>query len=166
VEKPKVQPEPKKAVPPRDEPQQSADDFSDSILKTLNKSAPQAADNAPPAPRPAPAASGDSLSNVLAADELSALKRQIGQCWNFPAGASNAEQLIVTVRVTMNPDRTVQNASIASGAGAHPMARQAEESALRAILSPACSPLLLPPDKFAMWQTFTLRFDPRFMLGY
>jgi outer membrane biosynthesis protein TonB len=106
-------------------------------------------------------------SQKLSMSELDALKRQIERCWNFPAGARNARDLVVEIRVLVNRDRTVRQASIVDVARMRrdPFYRSAAESARRAVLNPRCSPLKLPPAKYDLWRSMTLRFDPREAFG-
>ncbi len=188
VKKPAPKPEPKpvpKPQPPKPEPAQPApakpqqaqpqqakpqpqnrDDFASSILQTLSQNKPATVSETPDA-KPGVASGGD-LSQVLTQGEFDALRRQIGQCWNFPAGAPNPDRLVVRVRVIVNPDRTVRSAEVLNadmGLEADPFYRVAKEAARRAVLSSQCNPLALPPEKYNLWKTFVLTFDPRFMLG-
>ncbi|MBI3113435.1 MAG: cell envelope integrity protein TolA, partial [Rhodospirillales bacterium] len=82
-----------------------------------------------------------------------------------PAGAKDAQDLNIEIRVVMNPDATVREARIQDQRRLQgdPFFRAAAESALRAVLNPRCNPLKLPPDKYQQWQTMTLNFDPRDM---
>ena len=66
----------------------------------------------------------------------------------------------------MRPDRTVLRARItdASRMRTDPFFRTMAESALRAVMNPRCSPLALPPQKYDLWKTFTLNFDPKDMV--
>lgn len=99
--------------------------------------------------------------------EIDAVRRQIGRCWNLPAGAKSAENLIVAIRVEMNVDGTPRSATIErqeSSAG-NPFYQSAAESALRAVLNPRCHPFKLPPEKYQTWRTMTLVFNPKEMFG-
>jgi hypothetical protein len=42
-----------------------------------------------------------------------------------------------------------------------PVFRTVAERARRAVLSPQCSPLPLPREKYETWKTLTLRFNAR-----
>ena len=108
-----------------------------------------------------------SLHPHLTISELDAIRRQIEGCWNIPAEARDAENLIVDISVVMNPDRTVQRAEIVERwrLTSDPFFRAAAESALRAVLHPRCSPLRLPPQKYQQWKTFTLSFNPKELIG-
>jgi hypothetical protein len=98
--------------------------------------------------------------------EIAAIRYQIQQCWSIPAGARDAENLVVRIKVFLNSDGSLSKApEIVGGNGASdPFYRTAAESARRAILK--CSPLKnLPAAKYARWREITLTFNPRDMLG-
>ena len=104
----------------------------------------------------------------LTISELDAIRRQIERCWNVPAGAKDAHDMVVEIHVDMNPDRTVQQAKYVDPGrvNSDPFYRTMAESAMRAILR--CGrdkPLQLPPDKYDTWRSFTLSFNPKEMLG-
>ena len=103
----------------------------------------------------------------LTISEIDLVRQQIAGCWNLPAGAKEAEDLIIEIWVAMNPDGTVREARIQNQGRlrADGFFRAAAESALRAVLNPRCSPLKLPRDKYNQWQTMTLTFNPREMFG-
>jgi len=42
--------------------------------------------------------------------------------------------------------------------------RAAAESAMRAVLNPRCNPLKLPREKYDVWKSFILNFNPKEML--
>ena len=98
--------------------------------------------------------------------EIDAVRRQIEQCWNLPAGAKDAGNLVVSIRVEMNPDGTPRSAVVeSSGQQNNPFYQAAAESARRAVLNPRCHPFKLPPDKYDRWRTMTLIFNPKDMAG-
>lgn len=153
-------PEPKKPV-----------ESMDAVLKNIEKLKPQ--EPTQPAQQPVKAAakppSGAQapLSANLTASELSALSAQLARCWNLPAAAKDAQNLVVDLDVTINPDRTVSAVEIEDrGRMANdPAFRAAALSAARALRMPQCTPLMLPPDKYQEWQSMTIHFDPKEMLG-
>ncbi len=106
------------------------------------------------------------LGEQLSVSELDAIKHQLGQCWVVMAGAKYAEDLIVAVRVTINRDRTVNDATILDQGryNRDSAFRAAAESAIRALRNPRCTPLELPPEKYNEWKTTVITFDPREML--
>lgn len=52
------------------------------------------------------------IGDELMISEKDALRRQLSQCWNIPAGARDAKDLVVAVKLKVNPDATVREASI------------------------------------------------------
>ncbi|MCR9071747.1 MAG: energy transducer TonB [Alphaproteobacteria bacterium] len=159
-------------TPEKKEPEKT-DTFLN-VLKTvqdLKKDAP--APQAEPRPTPAPDAdttarrSNFDPNQTLSISEMDAIRQQISGCWLVPAGAKNAANLAVEINVTMNSDRTVRSAQVVDRGRMQndPFFRSAAESALRALKSPNCSPLQLPPEKYDTWKNFTITFDPRDMLS-
>ncbi len=138
---------PKKQAKKKDEPKE---DFEQEIAKVL--------------------ASSDKptdLSKPITLSEIDAVRHQIAQCWSLPAGAKDAENLIIEISVVMNPDGKVRTAEIKNKARmmSDSFYRAAAESANRAVLNPRCQPFKLPPDKYSRWKSMTLRFNPKEMFG-
>ena len=154
--KPKRKPEP----PPRDP--------MASVLKTVEELKRQAPkdEEKPPATvgtaQPAPRYTPDEPPTINLIDLV---KRQIQECWSLPAGAKEAENLVVDIRVALDPDGTVRQVRIVDAARMEQDSffRAAAESARRAVLK--CSPLKLPPETYQQWKTMTLTFDPKEMFG-
>ena len=99
--------------------------------------------------------------------EIDYLRRQIGLCWSLPAGAKDAENLVIEIRVAMNADGTVNSARIVDQGRmtVDPFFRSAAESALRAVLNRRCQPFKLPPEKYDIWKLMILSFNPKEMFG-
>jgi hypothetical protein len=157
-----------KKVPPKP----PAESF-DSVLKNLTKQVPQKPTDQPPnpqaktPPRPATGAQAPVSAN-LTASEMDALSQQLRQCWSLPATAKDAQDLVVDVDITVNPDRTLAASPRVVDQGrmaSDPAFRAAAMAAVRAFRMPQCSPLALPPDKYQEWQSMTVHFDPKEMLG-
>jgi outer membrane biosynthesis protein TonB len=106
-------------------------------------------------------------SEPVSMSEIDRVRRQIERCWNLPAGARGAENMVVSVRVEMNIDGTPGAAAVIEQErmGGDPPFRAAAESALRAVLNPRCHPFGLPREKYESWKTMTLVFDPKEMFG-
>ncbi len=106
------------------------------------------------------------LQTELTVSEIDAIRAQLQPCWSPPAGAPNAGELIVILRVRFNPDGTVIGAPSVvrprRGMGDKYL-QTAADRAVRAVL--ACQPFRLPVETYAMWATVELEFDPRFLLG-
>lgn len=143
---------------------------ADKIAALLNKLPPK--EEADLGPDAVPASDTDQLRGVgaqtaLTISDIDALKAQMRRCWTVQAGAANAADLIVTVRIWLNPDGTlsrppeiVEKARLAMG---DQFFRVAAESALRAVR--LCQPYRLPIERYASWREFNFKFDPRDMIG-
>jgi outer membrane biosynthesis protein TonB len=107
------------------------------------------------------------LGQAVTQSDKDAVRRQIERCWNPPVGAPKAEDLIVDLRLEVNPDGTVRTVDVADSSrmNSDPYYRAAAESAVRAVLNPRCRKLKLPPEKYDEWKILIIGFDPREMLG-
>ncbi|HEV2189788.1 MAG TPA: hypothetical protein VGR70_21450 [Stellaceae bacterium] len=175
---PPPKPEPKKAEAKTKAPQTTPTDQKpdaktdtaafDSLLKNLTKTPPipqpdakpqrqQVAAAAPPSSQPhAP------LGSQLTASELDLVREQIAHCWNINAGARDAKDLVVEIRAQVQQDGTVTRADIVDqGRMGDPLWRAAAESARRAFFNPNCTPLKLPPEKYATWKDLVVDFSPK-----
>jgi len=181
IDKPKEKPKPKEE-PKKETPKKSRDDGAgseaeqkefNSVLKNLlgEETAPDTPDgnpiDAPHDPETKVEGKAPVTSEVLALSEMDALKYQLTKCWNVPAGAMDAEDLSVDIRVQVNPDRTVKSAEIVDRGrySRDSFFQAAADSARRAVFNPQCTPLALPPDKYNVWKTILIRFDPKEMFG-
>ena len=136
----------------------------DTLLNTvLNE---QAAEPTPekPAKKPAPdpeestGPQTDLASEVpMTAGDEDGIRDQIQKVWNIgsAAGAPNLDQILVELRIEMQPDGTVTRVTLLNNQ-ADPYFRSLAESAVRAVKQ--ASPLKLPPGK--SWPTIKLRFRP------
>jgi outer membrane biosynthesis protein TonB len=105
------------------------------------------------------------LGGQLTASELDLIRQQIARCWNVPAGARDAKDLVVEIRVVVDRDGTVQQATIVDqGRLGDPFFRAAAESARRAFFNPQCRPLHLPAEKYAIWKDLVVDFSPKDIL--
>lgn len=165
-----AKPFPKKPKPPktitRKAPDEPKRDFQ-SLLKNLAAEEPDDTSKNQDTPsegiEDSPATN---LADKLTFSEIDAVKAQLAGCWNVLSGAKYAENLIVAVKLHMNPDRTVRKAVIIDQGQYNRDShfRAAADSALRALRNPRCSPLRLPADKYDEWKTTIIRFDPSEML--
>lgn len=95
----------------------------------------------------------------LSQNEMDALRGAISKCWNVPAGVADAPGLIVTVKMHLNQDGSIQGVpEVTSGGGADGVGRAAAESAKRAVAR--CAPYNLPADKYDSWSEVIVNFDP------
>jgi len=171
LEEPKVAPlqAPAKVDLKRPQPKPPAKSF-DSVLKNLSKLEPQESEPEPQRP-PAKVASRPTgaqapLSQQLTASDLAALKDQIRACWFPPASVKDAQNMIIDLDLTISADRTVTSAvPVEQERMSDPVFAAAARAAERAVRSPNCTPLALPPEKYQEWQSMTFRFDPKELLG-
>jgi hypothetical protein len=142
----------------------------DALLKNL---AAQDTAPSPDQPRKMRIASGTAssqprapLGSQLSASEVDMVREQISRCWNIPAGARDAKDLVVELRVVVEPDGMVQQATIVDQGrlAGDPFFRAAAESARRAFFNPQCRPLRLPPDKYETWKDMVVDFSPKDLL--
>lgn len=148
------------------------DNFA-SVLKTveaLRRQAPVPAETrASQAERTAPRAPL-SLDQRLTISDFDSIRRQFEACWSPPAGAKDAKNLAVLIKVKMNADGMVQTAEFAETQrfGSDPFYRAAAESAMRAVLNRRCQPIKAPPEKYAGangWNALVINFDPKELIG-
>ncbi|MFZ5789730.1 MAG: hypothetical protein ACOY3L_03425 [Pseudomonadota bacterium] len=166
---------PQKPKPPPPQQQQAEkqkpqEDALASLLKNVEKLKDQPDQTrTPPQPteQPAQPQTPQNLSDApLTMSEIDAIRQQLEHCWNVPAGARDAENLAVQIRVMFNPDGSVARAEILDTGrmASDPFYRAAAESAYRAVQ--LCSPLQqMPVKKYNTWKFVTLNFDPKEMLG-
>ena len=162
----KSKPEEKKPEEKKYDPRQF-----DALLKNLAPvHAATTADAPPENPRPSAARASSQpkapLGSQLTASELDMVRHQIARCWNVPAGARDAKDLVVEIKVIVDPDGTVRQATIVDQGrlGGDPFYRAAAESARRAFFNPLCRPLHLPAEKYAIWKDLVVDFSPRDIL--
>ena len=102
----------------------------------------------------------------LTLSEEDALKAQIFGCWSIPLGLPYNENLLVRIKLELNPDGSVTKSEILDhvrmnrpGQGFY---KVLAESALRAIK--LCQPLRVPTTGYERWKELQLNFDAREML--
>jgi outer membrane biosynthesis protein TonB len=140
------------------------------LLRNLAAKDTSVASDEPPQNTAAPSGEESSqpqapLGSQLSASELDMIREQISRCWNIPAGARDAKDLVVEIHVIVDPDGMVQQATIVDqGRLSDPFFRAAAESARRAFFNPECRPLRLPPDKYEIWKDMVVDFSPKDLL--
>ena len=103
----------------------------------------------------------------LSLSEEDALKAQIFGCWSIPLGLPYNENLLVRIKLQLNPDGTVSQSEILDHARMNKPGqgfyKVLAESALRAVK--LCQPLRVPSTGYDRWKELQLNFDAREMLG-
>jgi hypothetical protein len=102
----------------------------------------------------------------LSLSEEDALKAQIFGCWSIPLGLPYNEDLLVRIKLQLNPDGTISQSEIIDHARMNKPGqgfyKVLAESALRAIK--LCQPLRVPTTGYERWKELQLNFDAREML--
>lgn len=168
--KPKPKAEPEKKVKPKEVKEKPEDmDDLEAVLKDVKKQAQQKTDDVAQDDVSEESASKSShydASQPLSISQMDAVISQIQKNWIMPAGAKDDYTLVVTLRVVVAQDGTVQRVELAKDQGrynADSFFRSAVESAIRAVQK--SSPLKdLPADKYDTWKDMELTFNPKDLL--
>jgi colicin import membrane protein len=98
----------------------------------------------------------------LSQNEIDALRARLRDCWNLPAGAADAKDLNVEVRILLQKDGSLSADPKVLNRSSNPFFQVAAESALRAVRS--CAPFdFLPVAKYEAWKDIEINFDPQYM---
>jgi hypothetical protein len=171
---PSILPKPKPAPPPKpkeakkEKPKPKHDDLA-AILKAVKETAQKQKNDTKQAEDDGSKSKSNSYNPSLpmSLSEIDAIRNQIAKCWNVPAGARNAHELIVVLRLQLAPDGSVMRVDLTNESqsryASDTFFRAAADSARRAVQE--CSPLKnLPQDKYTTWRDMEMTFDPKNML--
>ena len=165
--KPKRRPDVKIAMPDKTPPPpEPAPDQLTSILRNVEKlKAQQRAEGDTVARADNQGTTGQQGSAFERNALVHAIQEQLRNCWRLDPGARDARDLVIEIRVELNPDGSVRRSSVVDVIRMvqDGYFRSAAENAMRAIAK--CSPFRLPPNKYTIWRDLTLRFNPREMFG-
>jgi len=102
----------------------------------------------------------------LSLSEEDALKAQIFGCWSIPLGLPYNENLLVRIKLQLNPDGSIIRSEILDHARMNKPGqgfyKVLAESALRAVK--LCQPLRVPSTGYERWKELQLNFDAKEML--
>lgn len=166
AEQPPAKPTPPEDVPePQEEPEDDA--FENLLLDLENVAETQTAQAEPTQTQsetpPIPTSSSSDNLSISAKD---AMRRKVISCWNIDPGTRDAEDMLIIIRLWLNPDGSIQNVKIEDDGswGGNPVYRAASESAQRAVLR--CAPYydVLGSEPYDEWSFMTLRFSPKDLL--
>lgn len=161
-----VKPKEKTAKAPRPErkkKKRKVDNLS-MVLKSVEKMKRTRTAAEPRAESKTASVSKTSRDKSLSISEEDAIRRQFKGCWNLDLGLKDVENMVVSVRVYLNPDMSVRDARILDRvSGADPFFRAFAESARRAVRNPDCSPINISAERYSVLKTFILRFRARDM---
>jgi hypothetical protein len=164
-----VEPAPNATPIPKPKPQPPQPAFDPNRLAALLDK--RIKDREPPQPQiksqpsPAPAAP-PRLGESMTVSELDLIHQQIERYWSPPAGARDAGDLVVLIRIQLNPDGSLraQPELVDRSRLGEDFWRAAAESALRAVRR--SEPLRnLPPGKYEQWRDIDFTFNPKDMMG-
>jgi hypothetical protein len=106
------------------------------------------------------------VTSGLTLSEEDALKAQIFGCWSIPLGLPYNENLLVRIKLKLEPDGSVTKTEILDHARMNKPGqgfyKVLAESALRAVK--LCQPLRVPTSGYERWKELQLNFDAREML--
>ena len=106
------------------------------------------------------------VTSGLTWSEEDALKAQIFGCWSIPLGLPYNEDLLVRIKLMLEPDGSVSKTEILDHARMNKPGQSfykvLAESALRAVK--LCQPLRVPTTGYERWKELQLNFDAREML--
>lgn len=107
---------------------------------------------------------GGSYFSELSISEIDAIAGRLRACWNLDPGAMGIEDMIIEIRVFLNRDGKVRDVKVldTSRYNSDKFYRSVADSARRAVY--VCAPYSIfanrYADKYDMWKTMKLRFNP------
>lgn len=167
--KPKPQ-QKKPRVPPNPESKDAFDPSKIAALldKSVKEETPKTDENFEDRVRQAlevePTNAPPSENEQLTVNELDALRQRLARCWSIPAGAQEAENLVVKLHIWLNPDGTLARPPEVVNNEGSEYFRIAAESAQRAVYACQDAFSILPQEKYGTWRDIILNFDPKEML--
>lgn len=159
---------------PKDEKkEEQKEDPLDAILKGVKDTAAQEKKPSKSSEKKTESSSSANRSNRFdpnspeAVSVRDAIQSQVYRCWNVPAGAKNADELIIPLEIDYDAGGNPLKVEVATKAqpryATDPFFRAAADSAIRAVRR--CAPLQnLPVESFSIWQYVDMNFNPRDML--
>lgn len=99
---------------------------------------------------------------TLSQSELDAMRARLASLWNVQPGIEHPEELFVTVRIHLGPDKRLTQPPQVVSTGSSPRYQAAAEAAVRAVLQG--QPYnMLRPETFDQWKFMDIDFDPKSM---
>jgi hypothetical protein len=100
----------------------------------------------------------------LSQSEIDAFRARLSQCWNPPAGVTEATKIYVVLRVLFRPDGSMAREPVVVEGPASALGPALADSAKRALL--LCQPFtMLRPEHYEQWKDIEVKFDPQELLG-
>ena len=159
--KAKTPPKPIKSPVTKEEEPEQEKEFNSLLKNLMDSEQQQAIDDKNKSSEPSPL---QRFSQNMSISELGTLRAQLNRCWSVLAGARYAEDLIIELKLFVNPNRSIRDVKVVNQLryNTDSFYKAAADSAIRAVYR--CSPLDVPPQKYELWKTITVTFDPRKVL--
>jgi outer membrane biosynthesis protein TonB len=98
----------------------------------------------------------------LSQSELDAMRARLASLWNVQPGVEHPEELFVTVRIHLGPDRRLTAPPEVVSTGSSPRYQAAADAAVRAVLQ-GQPYTMLREETFEQWKYMDIDFDPKQM---
>ena len=150
-------------TPPVARPQERSTSVQNTLERLRNTQQQDRAPTARPNPSGAPQQGGGTPTGTaaLTQGEIRGLADQIAECWSVDRGMLGLDTIVVELRVQLDGQGVVRNVVPNGSPPSDPRARSVYESARRALMSPQCNPLRVPPNKYSTVMSSIFRFNPR-----
>jgi outer membrane biosynthesis protein TonB len=99
---------------------------------------------------------------TLSQSELDAMRARLASLWNVQPGVEHPEELYVTVRIRLNPDRRLAAPPQVVSSGSSARYQAAAEAAVRAVLQ-GQPYTMLRDETYEQWKYMDIDFDPKQM---
>jgi colicin import membrane protein len=99
---------------------------------------------------------------TLSQSELDAMRARLANLWNVQPGVEHPEELFVTVRIRLNPDRRLAAPPQVVSTGSSPRYQAAADAAVRAVLQ-GQPYTMLRDETYEQWKYMDIDFDPKQM---
>jgi outer membrane biosynthesis protein TonB len=99
---------------------------------------------------------------TLSQSELDAMRARLASLWNVQPGVEHPEELFVTVRIRLTPDRRLAGPPQVVSNGSSPRYQAAAEAAVRAVLQ-GQPYMMLRDETYDQWKYMDIDFDPKQM---
>jgi outer membrane biosynthesis protein TonB len=98
----------------------------------------------------------------LSQSELDAMRARLASLWNVQPGIEHPEELYVTVRIRLTPDRRLASPPQVVSTGSSPRYQAAADAAVRAVLQ-GQPYTMLRDETYEQWKYMDIDFDPKQM---
>ena len=99
---------------------------------------------------------------TLSQSELDAMRARLASLWNVQPDVEHPEELDVTIRIRLNPDRRLAGPPQVVSTGSSPRYQAAADAAVRAVLQ-GQPYTMLRDETYEQWKYMDIDFDPKQM---